>query len=438
MAGVVIRLDDVSKYYKLYDAPKDRLKEALSPVGRKYHKKFYAIKNVSMDVREGEILGIVGKNGSGKSTLLKLVSGILRPDAGSIEVKGKITALLELGAGLNPEFSGIDNIYFYGTILGISRPEMDKRIDRILEFADIGEFIHQPLKIYSSGMRSRLAFSVAVHVDPDILILDEILSVGDVLFRRKCHARMQEFFESGKTVIYVSHDANSITSICTRALFLYQGGLLLDSDAKTTSMIYQKYLFSSDENRDRIIEEIENTVNDKDPERLAGDEVIAPSEESFLMEDFAPKSTVKYRNFEVDINNYMLLDAGGKQVNALCIGSKYYFRFEVDFHDCFRCVKFGCYIKNEQGTIISGLTMPSRSEPVDNVVSGEKYTLTAEFGCDLSPGIYFMDVGVTSDVDNEKIYLNMIQDALVFRVLRSESNYWGMVNLWVGIDVQKA
>ena len=237
---IAISIKNVSKYYKLYNNPKDRLKEALSRKGKLYHKKFYATKNLNLEIKKGEILGIVGKNGSGKSTLLKLITGVLVPDEGTVKINGKISALLELGSGFNPEFTGMQNIFFYGTILGFSKKEMESKIDDILAFADIGEFIDQPLKTYSSGMKSRLGFAVAVHIDPEILILDEVLAVGDVLFKRKCYAKMEEFFKGGKTIIYVSHDANSVNELCTRAVFLDAGTIILDSDAKTVTSYYQK------------------------------------------------------------------------------------------------------------------------------------------------------------------------------------------------------
>ena len=184
MSDIAISIKNVSKYYKLYNSPKDRLKESLSFSNKQYHKKFYATQNLSLDIKKGEILGIVGKNGSGKSTLLKLITSVLTPDEGSIKVNGKISALLELGSGFNPEFTGIENIFFYGTILGFSKQEMEAKLDDIIAFADIGDFIYQPLKSYSSGMKSRLGFAVAIHIEPEILILDEVLSVGDVLFQR--------------------------------------------------------------------------------------------------------------------------------------------------------------------------------------------------------------------------------------------------------------
>ena len=250
-SNIAISLKNVSKYYKLYDDPTYRLKEALSLTKKEFHQKFYATKNFSLDIKKGEILGIVGKNGSGKSTLLKLITSVLSPDEGSIEINGKISALLELGSGFNPEFTGLQNISFYGTILGFSKKEMDEKIDDIIAFADIGTFIEQPLKTYSSGMKSRLAFSVAVHIEPEILILDEVLSVGDIYFKRKAYDKMQTFFESGKTIIYVSHSAGEVNRLCTRAIMLHDGEILMDGEPKEVTKYYEKYLFAKGENKQK-------------------------------------------------------------------------------------------------------------------------------------------------------------------------------------------
>ena len=228
----VISLVNVAKYYRLYAEPRDRLKEALHPLGKLFHNRHYALKNVSLDVQRGEVLGVIGRNGSGKSTFLKLVAGVLQPNEGSLSVRGKVTALLELGAGFNPEFTGLDNILFYGGVLGMSPEELKARLPDILAFASLGDYIDQPVKSYSSGMKARLGFSVAVHVDPEILILDEVLAVGDALFKRKCYAKMEEFFNADITILYVSHDANSVNRLCSRAILIEQGEVLLDGDPR--------------------------------------------------------------------------------------------------------------------------------------------------------------------------------------------------------------
>lgn len=227
---VVISVQNVTKAYKLYNSPLDRLKEAVDPFGRCYHHEFSALKNISFEIKKGESVGIIGKNGSGKSTLLKLITGIISPTNGKVLVKGKISALLELGTGFNPELTGIENIYFNGMLMGYSREEIDYKLDEILAFADIGEFVKQPIKSYSSGMFVRLAFAVATNINPDILIIDEALSVGDIFFQQKCFSKMKKILESGVTVLFVSHDMNALQNICNRAILLRKGLKVVDSN----------------------------------------------------------------------------------------------------------------------------------------------------------------------------------------------------------------
>jgi ABC-type polysaccharide/polyol phosphate transport system ATPase subunit len=199
------------------------MKEALHPRRKQYHKEFYALKDVSFEVKKGDSLGIVGQNGSGKSTLLKVLSRVLTPTSGTFSTHGRVISLLELGAGFNPELTGIENIYFYGTILGFSKKNIDSKLDEIIAFADIGQFVYQPLKTYSSGMKSRLAFSVASNVDPDILVLDEVLAVGDLRFKQKCLRTMRDIIDQKRTVILVSHDTGAITNFCNKTLWLNEG-----------------------------------------------------------------------------------------------------------------------------------------------------------------------------------------------------------------------
>ncbi len=223
MAYNIITVNNLTKIYKLYNNPAERLKESLHPLRRKYHRDFYALNDVSFEVRKGESIGIIGKNGSGKSTFLKILTGVLTPTSGEVTVNGKVSALLELGAGFNPELTGIENIYFSGTIMGYSKNEMHDKIDNILAFADIGDFIHQPVKTYSSGMFVRLAFASAISVEPEILIVDEALSVGDIFFQQKCHERMEKLIKNGTTIIVVSHDMPSVEKYSNRVLLLDRG-----------------------------------------------------------------------------------------------------------------------------------------------------------------------------------------------------------------------
>lgn len=241
-----IEVDGVSKVYKLYNKPSDRLKEALSPIKKSYHTDFYALHDLNFKIKPGETVGFVGKNGSGKSTLLKILTEVLTPTTGSLKINGKVSALLELGAGFNGEYTGMENIYLNGTIMGYSREEMDKKIDDIVSFADIGKYINQPVKTYSSGMFVRLAFAVAINVEPDILIVDEALAVGDIRFQLKCMDKFLEFKEKGITILYVSHDVNSIKRFCTRAIWINEGQLEADGDVDTITDKYLDYLKTLD------------------------------------------------------------------------------------------------------------------------------------------------------------------------------------------------
>lgn len=219
----MIKIQNLTKIYKLYAHPKDRMKEALNPFRKKYHTDFYALKNLTFNVKKGETIGIIGKNGAGKSTLLKILTGVLSPTDGHYEVQGKIASLLELGSGFNPELSGLENVYFNGSLLGYTKKEMEQKLQAILDFADIGEFIHQPVKTYSSGMYVRLAFSVAINIEPEVLIIDEALSVGDVRFQLKCFRKLEAIKKRGTTILLVTHDTGSIINHCDRALWLHEG-----------------------------------------------------------------------------------------------------------------------------------------------------------------------------------------------------------------------
>lgn len=240
----IIELSHVNKIYKLYDKPTDRIREALHPSRKTYHKAFHALDDVSLQISQGETLGIIGQNGSGKSTLLKIITGIITPTSGHVRVDGRVSALLELGAGFNQEFTGIENIYLNGTILGYTQAEMDEKMEAILDYAGIGDYVYQPVKTYSSGMFVRLAFAVAIHVDPDILIVDEALAVGDLSFQLKCMDTFTAFREKGVTILFVSHDLNAIRRFCTRCVWLKDGHIEMEGNTDAVSARYDGFLKS--------------------------------------------------------------------------------------------------------------------------------------------------------------------------------------------------
>ncbi len=241
----VIELSGVSKKYHLYKAPRDRLREFFTP-GRRYHREHWALREVSVKVRRGETFCIVGENGSGKSTLLKLMVGILQPTVGTVEIRGRVTALLELGSGFNPEFTGRQNVFLNGAILGLTDREVTAKLDRILEFAEIGAYVDQPVKTYSSGMVVRLAFAVSVHLEPDILIVDEALAVGDIYFRQRCMRKIHELRSRGVTIVYVTHDISDVKALGDRALWLAQGRVVETGDAREVAVRYLAELVRKD------------------------------------------------------------------------------------------------------------------------------------------------------------------------------------------------
>ncbi len=278
MGETVINLAHITKIYRLYNRPQDRFKETFSLSHKKYSKDFYALRDISFQIERGESVGFVGKNGSGKSTLLKILTGVLSPTGGTKQIYGRISALLELGAGFNMEFTGMENIYLNGTIMGISREEMEKRIDSIVSFADIGDFIWQPVKTYSSGMFVRLAFAVAIHVDPEILIVDEALAVGDTRFQMKCMDKFMEFMQAGKTILFVSHDVNMIKRFCGRVIWINEGDMVMDGAAEVVTDQYTDFLKSG-----LTLEEYQALTTNVEPQ----EEIQEPAEEPIKTEEHA-------------------------------------------------------------------------------------------------------------------------------------------------------
>lgn len=444
-----IILNNISKKYLHYKNKTDRLKEALHPLKKKFHKDFYAVKNLSLKVKKGEILGIVGVNGSGKSTLLKIISSVITPSNGDVKTKGNLVPLLELGGGFNPEYTGLENIYFYSSIIGLSQKETDLKLQSIIDFAEIGDFINQPLKVYSSGMKARLAFAVSVNINPDILILDEILSVGDELFRRKSFAKMEEFFNAGKTILYVTHSTNSMIQLCTRAIMIDKGQLILDGTPKFVGTAYQKYIFSKPSNRFKVKKEImemtkqeQKKLEDKKPhtKETPVNKTIKTEHKSkltpYFIPNFKPKSTIHYDNYDVKIFDYHIRTIDKKKVNVLIQKQNYTYVFYVSFGIDAEKVRFGTIFKTEKGLEISGVKHPNGDEYIEKVYKGQKFKIEIQFHCSFLPANYYLTTGIFGLVNGKRLFLNRIEDLLVFKVQKDNNDkYWGLISLNQQINV---
>jgi homopolymeric O-antigen transport system ATP-binding protein len=432
--GPALRVSDVSKHYLLFDRPEDRLKQMIVPrlqrlarmAPTQYYRDFAALKGVSFGVSHGETVGIIGRNGSGKSTLLQVVCGTLRPSTGSVERNGRIAALLELGAGFNPEFTGRENVYVNGAILGLSNPEIDARFDAITRFADIGAFIDQPVRTYSSGMYVRLAFATAINVDPDILVVDEALSVGDEAFQRKCFARLEELQQGGATILFVSHNAHTIVQLCNRAILIDDGEMLLDGDPKAVVSQYQRLVNLSGEEKHPVREEIRRLQSAPARQTPAdgGITVVGkrqaveePSSVEGLDPGLRPQSCVAYESHGALIRDLRLLNARGEPVNILEKGRRYTYEYFVDFSAPATEVGFGMLINTTSGLGIGGATTAySRKLRTAQVEPGVRVRVRFEFDCQLLPGTYFLNAGVLGTQDGQQRYLHRVLDGLAFRV----------------------
>lgn len=423
---LAISVKQLHKTYKLFDRSIDRIKETFSPFGRTYHKPFHALSDVSFEIFRGETVGIVGRNGCGKSTLLQLVCGILQPTTGTVAINGRISALLELGAGFNPEFTGRQNVYLNGSILGLSNKQIDEHLDDILAFADIGSFIDQPVKSYSSGMYVRLAFAVAISIKPDILVVDEALSVGDEAFQRKCFAHINQIQEQGGTILFVSHSATTIIELCNRALLFDKGEMLLAGSPKQIVSRYQKMLYASPgmiEDMKKKWQERKDRFQMKDPgseQPFLQNEAENSDDSLSDHEDFdpglIPVSTVIYESNGAKITNPHILNEQGKSVNILKGGQQYFYLYTVKFERNVSNVLFGMMIKTLKGFEISGCSAPITDLPDNLVQRGTVLTVRFPFTCSFNPGIYFLNAGVIAETDEGVTFLDRRLDVAMFRV----------------------
>lgn len=423
---IAVSLQNISKVYKLYDKPIDRLKESLNPFKKKYHKDFYALKNINLEIKKGEVLGIVGVNGAGKSTLLKIISGVLSPTSGRVNIHGRINAILELGSSLKPEMTGRENIKLNLQINGIEK-HREKITEEIIEFADIGEHIDQPIKSYSSGMKARLGFGIATSTDPDILIVDEVLAVGDVLFQRKCYSKIEKLFKDGKTVIFVSHNAQSVIEFCSRAILLFDREIIMDDTPKKVTDYYQKLVFSKD--KKKVLDEINGKDELKKEEQKHEVKKEIEIDKEFYLPDFNLQSN-QIKNSDVIIEDVYLLNSSNRKVNVLQQNNKYKLNYKVKFKEECTNVKFGHFIKSFEGKWISGNTIPSRYESIKKIQPGTEFFISSELIANLSVGEYIVEIAVTEDLTEGKKYLIWEKDLYLLKIQNKKQEFWSITNLW--------
>lgn len=405
MSETAILVDHVSKMYKLYDKPMDRLKESLGLSHKKKYKEHFALNDVSFQVHRGETVGIIGTNGSGKSTILKIITGVLNPTGGNVQVNGRISALLELGAGFNQEYSGIENVYLNGTMIGFSREEIDAKLDEILRFADIGDFVYQPVKTYSSGMFVRLAFAIAINIDPEILIVDEALSVGDVFFQAKCYRKFEEFKEMGKTILFVSHDLSSIGKYCDRVVLLNNGVKLAEGGAKEMVNLYRKVLVNQyDENG---FQEEEKAQEDQE---LHTDTVM--KEKLNLNPE-----VLEYGSKLAEITDFAILDDSGNITNLIEKGQTFSVKMRVRFQDDISEPIFAFTIKDLKGTEITGTNTMYEGSPVKPKKAGEVQEIVFTQVMNLEAGEYMLCLGCTGYREGEFTVFHRLYDVCNLTVI---------------------
>jgi teichoic acid transport system ATP-binding protein len=467
--GIAIEVKNLTKSYKLYDKPMDRLKDSLGLARNRKFKEHLALNNVNLSVKKGETVGIIGTNGSGKSTILKIITGVLTPTSGEVNVDGHISALLELGAGFNMEYNGIDNIYLNGMMIGFSEDEITKRLDSILEFADIGDYVYQPVKTYSSGMFVRLAFAVAINIDPEILIVDEALSVGDVFFQAKCYHKFEEFKNQGKTILFVSHDLSSISKYCDRAVLLNQGVLLGEGTPKEMIDIYKQVLVgqyplpSSDVESlldDEDVRSAAATASDKaekalkNPEPGKGkkfdkdkksenSEAGKTSGGSDSSADNAPDASVKnpdtleYGDGAAVIEEFYATDSTGMRSNSIIKGTDFAVHMKVRFKRDVAAPIFAFTFKNIMGIEITGTNSMVEKAFLEPVKAGDVKEISFTQNMSLQGGEYLISFGVTGfEKDNFTVY-HRLYDALNITVV-SDKNTVGYYDMNSKCEVKDA
>ena len=428
---LAIEVDNVQKIYKLYDKPSDRMKEAFGFGKKTKHKLHYALKGVDMKIYQGETVGIIGTNGSGKSTILKIITGVLNPTSGRVLVNGRISALLELGAGFNMEYNGIENVYLNGTMIGFSKKEIDEKLPDILEFADIGEYVNQPVKTYSSGMFVRLAFAVAINIDPEILIVDEALSVGDVFFQAKCYKKFEDFKAQGKTILFVSHDLSAISKYCDRAILLNQGVKLGEGSPKDMIDAYKQVLVGQYETPKAGVDV---------PDLTADGDVRAALDKQKKKQEAARMGvnpeTLEYGTKQAEIVSYYITDKNDVQTTAILKGDEFTMHMKVKIGQDLPAPIFAFSIKNIKGVEITGTNTMFEKTFLESVKAGQVLEITFRQKMRLQGGDYLISLGVTGyEKDTFKVY-HRLYDVLNITVV-SDKDTVGYFDMESQVEVKE-
>lgn len=423
-----IEVKDVTKVYRLYEKQIDRLKESLHPKHKSYHKDFYALNGLSFHVEKGQTVGIIGTNGSGKSTILKIITGVLTPTTGEVNVDGKISALLELGAGFNMDYTGIENIYMNGTMMGFTKKEMDEKLQDILDFADIGDFVYQPVKTYSSGMFVRLAFALAINVEPEILIVDEALSVGDVFFQAKCYRRMEEIRQNGTTILMVTHDMGSIIKYCDKVVLLNKGEFIAEGEPGRMVDLYKKILANQ---MDSLREELENDfsggmeIEGSEKKVLSSREAAAAhtSADAGLMKEKITINTdrTEYGDGRAEIFDLGLFDARGNLTNLLIKGETFTIKERIRFNAPLQNPIFTYTIRDKKGTDLSGTNTMYEGADVKPVGPGDVYDVSFTQKMTLQGGEYLLSMSCTGFEGEEHVVYHRLYNVANITVISNKN-----------------
>lgn len=454
----------LSKCYLIYETPQDRLRQAIYPriqrfLGRtpkQYHREFWALRNISFEIRKGETVGIVGRNGAGKSTLLQVLCGTLAPTEGTVSVAGRVAALLELGSGFNPDFTGRENVFLNASVLGLSRQQISDRLADIFAFADIGDFVDQPVRTYSSGMYVRLAFAIIAHVDADILIVDEALAVGDAIFSQKCMRFLRAFQKKG-TLLFVSHDAASVINLCERAIWLDHGSLRMSDSAKRVSEAYLRYTVQAEYGERVLLEEQQGRaggsrsedsapptqapaapVADRAGAPLAPDVPVPPSAAPAAAGRAASaeihffdglESSAGWKTGRAEISRVRILDAGGAALELVAGGEDLVLEIQARVHEALVSPILGFFVKDRLGQSLFGEHTFNHSPPLLEVPAGSLLTARFRFDLPLLPnGDYAITVSIAEGTPQEHVQHHWLHDAMVFKVASSRLRY-GLVGI---------